>query len=81
MTDVNVHSLVRAFCELDRIKAEEQVCRRCAYYEAPGRGGTRHCSLDMEPADANDGCEEWEPRLRKTRAGQRQLPLKLVGSE
>ena len=81
MADVNVHSLVRAFSELERIKAEEQVCSRCAYYEASPRGGPRHCALNMEPADANDGCEEWEPRLRKTRAGQRQLPLKLVGSE
>lgn len=69
----SLDSLVRVFRELDRIDAQT-TCKSCAFYEAPVRGGWRHCCLNMNPLNQHDWCEEHEPRMRKTRAGQRQLP-------
>lgn len=70
-------NVFEVFRELKRIETEA-TCKSCAYYEAPIRGGHRHCCLNMKPAPGgNDWCDEHEPRLKKTRAGQKQLPLGL----
>jgi hypothetical protein len=81
MTDINVHSLVAAFCEIERVLSAARICKTCVYFEAPIRGGHRHCALNMAPYRSDDSCEEWEFRLPKTRAGQLQLPLELASVE
>lgn len=72
-------SLLKTFHEIDRVMMQGGTCRGCVFFEAPLRGGWRHCALNMGNEGPDDGCEEWEPRLRKTRAGQKQLPLDLAG--
>lgn len=72
--DVNLNSVIEVFRELARVDAEN-TCKSCVHYEAPVRGGHRHCCLGMKPAPGGgDWCDEYEPRLKKTRAGQMQLP-------
>lgn len=55
--------LVGALHDIDRIKGRQ--CRYCSFYVAI-LGGHHKCVLGMEPAGADDGCDDF--RAEKSRA-------------